>query len=440
MTVLAPSSPPAATAPARAGWRHRLLQLLLLLAACTAVAAPLVALETSRNARLTPIDELTYIDYLYKVGDGHFVIGSGELISGEARREQLCRGVSRGLVEPDPVRCAGPLPAAAGRATADIDPPTYYVVTYAAARGLQALGVADGLVTAARLAGALWAGAGLAVLVLLCRELGASKAASAAAAAVALATPGLITQWHFVTPHATNVLVGALVALLVLRWDRHRSGAWALVVAGALPPLVKAPQVVVALAMALFLLIGAVWPGTGPLRLDRRRLVGAGVVLASLFAGSLLWLLVRAHYALTDEPPFRQLDVDAFQGVFLLENVGMFLRSWSVGAAAGLTLVVVVWCYGAAVGAASAPAADPVLRRLGLSLLALGSLGALVFVLSTYVLLGQYVKIPERYGFSLVPLALAVGAVALRSRLAVGGAGLVAAASLAAVLAYSTPG
>lgn len=443
MTDVAAPAPPAATARPGPTRRHRLIHLLLLLATCTVVAAPLVALETYRNPRLTPIDEVTYIDYLYKIGQGQLVIRSGEPLRGQALRERECRGMSRELQDPDPAACDAPGPSPRGRNTADIDPPTYYVTTYAAARVVMAVGITDNLVTAARLAGAFWAGAGLAVLVLLCRELGASKPASAAAAVVALVTPGLLTQWHFVTPHATNLLVGGVVALLVLRWDRRRAGLWALVVAGLLPPLVKAPQIVVALAMALFLLVGAVWGGSGsphPRRPDRRRLIGAATLLGSLVAGSLLWLVVRAASAITDDPPFPDLDVDAFDGLFLYENVGMFLRSWSDGPAAGLTLLVVLWCYGSAVGALSRPSTDSRLRPLALSLLALGTLGALVFVLSTYVLLSQYVLIPERYGFSLVPLALAFGAVALRSRLAVGGAFLVAAASLGAVLAYSTPG
>lgn len=441
MTDVAAPAPAAATTQAGPTWRRRLLHLLLLLATCTVVAAPVVALETYRNPRLTPIDELTYIDYLYKVGQGQLVIRSGEQLRGQALREQACRGTSRDLRDPDPVACDAPGPPADGRNTADIDPPTYYVTTYAAARGLMAVGITDNLVTAARLAGAFWAGAGLAALILLCRELGASRPASAAAAAVALVTPGLLTQWHFVTPHATNLLVGGIVALLVLHWDRGRLGLWALVLAGLLPPLVKAPQIVIALAMALFLLLGAVWSGSFDVRRpDRRRLAGAAVLLGSLVAGSALWLAVRAASALTEEPPFPYLDVDAFQGLFLYENVGMFLRSWSVGPAAGLTLLVVLWCYGSAVGAVTRPVDEPRLRPLALSLLVLGTLGALVFVLSTYVLLRQYVLVPERYGFSLVPLALAFGALALRSRVAVGGAFLVAAASLGVVLTYSTPG
>jgi hypothetical protein len=433
--VSAPPPPRRASAAA-----NRIARLLLLFAVCTAAATPVIAYEVHRNPRLSPIDELAYIDYLHKVGHGHFVIGSGETISGEARHDSLCRGVSRGIRAPDPVGCAAPDPPAAGRTSTEIDAPTYYVLTYVAARGIQGLGFTDDLVQAGRLAGALWAGASLALLVLLCRDLGASRAASAAAAAACLATPGLVTPLHFVTPHATNLLVGALVTLLVLRWDRGAAGGWALVLAGILPPLVKAPQVVAPLAMATFLLVGAVWGGGGRLRFDRRRLIGSATVVASLAAGTGVWLMVRRHYAHTSEPPFPQLNVASFEPHFLLDNVAMFVRSWSGGPAAGMTLLVVLWCYGSAVGYLANSAYDETLRRLSGALLAVAVTGAVIFVVSNYILLGQYYSIPERYGFSLVPAALALGAVNLRTRTSLACAGLVVVALLALVQAYPTQG
>ena len=334
-----------------------------------------------------------------------------------------CRGVARGAVERDPDACDAPLPSPAGRNSADIDPPTYYVVTYVVARTVMATGVTDDLVTAGRLAGGLWAGAGLTALVLLCRTLGAGRGASAVAAATAAFPPGMLLQWHYVTPHACNLLVGVVVALLVLGWRRERLSSWALVVAGALPVL-----------MATFLLAHAVLPD--PDRDRRRALLGAATLLGSLAAVSVAWIAIRRHYALTDVAAHTEkLGVDSFEWAYVLNNVGIFLRTWSGGPSAGVTLLVVVWCYGSAVAALTRPAPVDV-RCLSAAVLPVAAFGAVVFVVLTYVLLGQYFRIPERYGYTLVPVALALGALPLGRRGAVIAGGVVAAALLGITLAW----
>ena len=391
----------------------------LLFAVCSSLMAPIIGLQVHRNTPLSVIDEVTYTDYLFKVGHGHFIIGNGEKLGGEALRQRACRGISIGLLAPKPSACKQPLPRPAGRNTADIDPPTYYVLTYGVARVLQRLGVTHDLVTAGRLAGAVWAGSALTTVVLLCRFLLVSRGAAVVAAAAAGLTSGLVSQWQYLTPHATDLTVGGLVTLAVLAWERGRVQSWALLLAGAVPPLVKASQVEIALAVALYLLIGAFWRPAGPARVDRRRLLGGLAVLVALALSSVTWLQIRNHYALTHAVAFPFFDVRSFQPHFVLDNVGRFLLPWSDHLAPGLAALVVVWCYGVAAHTTTAPDADPALRRLSLAVLAAGAFGAVLLVASNYVLLQQYYLIPERYGFALVPAALALGATALRSRVAV---------------------
>jgi hypothetical protein len=424
------------TVGARVADRARALaKVLLLFVLCTAAMAPIIGLQVHRNPGLTPIDELAYTDYLYKVGHGHFIIGHGESVGGDALREKACRGVARGIQNPRLQACTAALPKPAGQNTADIDPPTYYVLTFVAARVLQSFGVTHNLVTAGRLAGAAWAGSALTVIVLLCRAIGVPGPAAAVAAAAAGVTSGLVTQWQYVTPHAADLTVGGIVVLAVAVWERQRIGPWALVLAGALPPLVKASQVVIALTMAFYLLVGAVLGWEGPNRLDRRRLVGGVGVLASLAASSIVWLRIRTHYTVHTSNPFTFLDAHGFKLQYLLDNVGRFLLPWSGGVGRGLSALVVVWCYGVAAWATTDRASTPATRRLGLSALVAGALGAAVFVVSNYVLVGQYYEIPERYGFALVPLALALGATALLTRTAVVAAGVVCVLLLAALVA-----
>ena len=412
-----------------AGRRGRAVgAVLLLFVCCSLLMMPLIALQVHRNSALSPIDEVAYTDYLYKVSHGHYIIGAGEQIQGETNRELICRGLGGGLRRSNPSRCTAPLPRPSGRNTADIDPPTYYVLTYGVARGLESLGVTDNLVTAGRLGGAAWAGSALTVIVLLCRSLGASRLASTVAATVAGLVPGLVMQWHYITPHAADLTVGGLVMLAVLSWERRRVKSWALL-AGALPALVKASEVEISLAAVLYLLIGALWRPEGRSRPDRRRLLGSLAVFAALGLGSVGWLLVRDHYALTHTQAFTFFDASSFQPHFLLDNIGQFLVPWSPGPAMGLTAVVVVWCYGTAARTTTEPGADPALRRLSLAVMTAGTFGAVVLVISNYLLQHAYYPIPVRYGFALVPVALALGATAVNTR-----AALAAGAALCALL------
>jgi len=157
------------------------------------------------------------------------------------------------------------------------------------------------LVTAGRLTGVLWGGAGLSLLYLLARRRGAGRLSSSLACAVALATPGVWTSWTYVTPHASDLLVGAAVSWGVLSWYRARAPSWLLVVCGGLPVLVKVTDATIVAAMVLFLLLSAVWRGSGvetePLRAPQSLLAGAGLIIVGTGGASALWLAVRTHYS-----------------------------------------------------------------------------------------------------------------------------------------------
>src|SRR5215210_4643318 len=158
----------------RAGLRLGGLFLLLLVA-----CAPLVALSVDRNPALFVLDEFAYADYLYKIDDGHLVVRHGELSGERGLRALACRGYTPSTWnDRPPCDAAGFDPAVfpnAGINSADIHPPTYFLITYAGARALMALGVTDDLIDAGRLFGAVWMAAGLLALWCLARALGVGR-------------------------------------------------------------------------------------------------------------------------------------------------------------------------------------------------------------------------------------------------------------------------
>lgn len=409
-------------------WCARLGGALLIFATMCLVSAPVVVYQVHRYPTLSPIDEATYVDYLAKVHAHHYIIGSGELAGPYANHVVECRGVGNTLVDPtgygmkpDPAACSGaPHAPVLSRDTADIDPPTYYVLTDLGARMLLGFGVTHDLVTAARLVGIFWAGLALSLLFALARLLGAGRLPTGLICLAALGTSGLWVEWTHITPHATDMSVGAGVTLVTLLWHRKRLPAWTLLLAGALPILFKASGAVVVAALVLFAVIAALLArratdgvATGE---PRRLLTGAGLLVLGVVVASAVWLLIRQHYALTSQPPFPQYNVSSFHPAYLLDQIGTFIQPFQARVGSVLTF----WAFGSVVRYASDRTASLERRALSTATIPVLIFGAWLFVLSNYVLLHQYDSIPERYGLTVLPAVLALGAVNLRSRWAQG--------------------
>ncbi len=392
--------------------------LLLLFITCAATAG-VVIYQVQHVRVLSPVDEATYVDYLAKAHDGHFIIGRGEIYGDVAANAVACRGIGQ-VVKPRPDACnqIDPKPYRP-RNTADIDPPTYYVMTDAVARVLMGLGVTDDLVNAGRLAGILWGGAGLAALFLLCGLLGASRISGALVCGIALATTGFWTNWTHITPHATDLLVGALAAIAVIMWVRHRAPTWLLLIVGAAPVAFKASNVTVIAAIVIFLLALALWPqsrGAATPRRSRQELfVGVGLVVGSLAVATVTWLLIRHHYSLTPVNNFAEFNVDAFQPKWLVSSVGTFAQPYQ---SASLGVILVICVFGSVIYQFSDKRGGLEIRSLSFAVLVVAVFGAWLYIVSNFVLLQQYVVIPNRYGATLMPVLLALTARNIRGRVA----------------------
>src|SRR5688572_1481086 len=163
--------------------RHAGLRLAGLFLPLLFVCAPLVALSVDRNPALFVLDEFAYADYLYKIDDGHLVVRHGDVSGERGLRALACRGYTPSTWNDRPPCDAAAFDPAvfpnAGINSADIHPPTYFLITYAGARAVMALGVTDDLIDAGRLFGAVWMAAGLLALWCLVRALGAGARAAA---------------------------------------------------------------------------------------------------------------------------------------------------------------------------------------------------------------------------------------------------------------------
>ncbi len=396
-------------------WPVRVLGLFALL---LLVCIPVVTLHADRNRAFFVLDEFAYADYLHKIDAGRLIVRHGDVSEQVTLRELACRGYSPSIFNDRPP-CDSPTFAPevfpnAGINSADIHPPTYFLATYAGARVLQAVGVTDDLVHAGRLFGAVWMAAGLTALWCLIRALGAGPGAAACGLALVAAGPMLLQQWHYLTPDAANVLVGSLVILAVLAWERTGTGRAWLVAAGALAMAIKAPNIVVVLAGAGYLGVRALLRLTEETDRTPRQYVEAAVALvAGAAVASVVWLVVRAARARSVLTPMeRDEQVDILRPSQILENVARFVTPWDREPSSLYPLAVITsyLLVGSLLVALVALSRHDRRYALALATGALLLAGPLLLVAVNFVVRGSYTIIEPRYGTTLVPIQCAIAA------------------------------
>jgi len=398
---------------------------LLVIVAVTGCAAPLIGLNIHRNPGLSPYDEIPYLDYLYRVDHGQFVVGKGEHVTTYTMRVVACRGV-QGLFPPNPAVCRGRKPITGARwlNSADIDPPTYYVLTAAGANVIRALGVTSQLLTAGRLMGIVWAGLGLGLLLLFARRLRASWAAAIVVTFLVLCMPLYLRNWTFVTPHAMELIVTLSVLWVTVNWAEGGGRWWHLALVGLVPPAVKATDVL-ATGLAIVLLLFSAYRAWGAgvhrrrasLGEPSRQLIGAGILFVSTLTVSLVWLGVRSHYALMSGNEFPRFNVSHFSLSFLTNTLAVFVQPQAVlaGNQTSIAVLLQLALFGSALMALRATGRAQTFRPLAGTVLVGGIFGPWLFVVFNYVALRQFVTpLPIRYGLSVFSAAAALLAANLR--------------------------
>ena len=412
------------------------------------VAAVVVLPHMQAFSELSKIDEYQHVDYLAKTQDLEHVEG-GELVGQTAMREQACRGIDlEGAVLPpcdsdtfDP----GDFPGRGFNHTYS-DPPTYYVVTGAAAAVVGAGPGVDGLVTAGRSIGVLWLAGGLWVTFLLARRLGAGRYAAAGATMLLAGTPTVVHSTTTITTDAPLVLVGGLLCLVAVDVAEGRRRWWWLAVAAAVAMAVKSTALPAVGVAVLFLLFPS---RTGASRGRRARapdetdvpaVVPRFRAVAAVVLGALLPTVVWNAYTSATALPSAD-DIPMGQ-TFKVDSIGLtqilgslettfspvavperapFLHTMTVDAAVQilnllliLGVAAVVWFW---------PLASTAGRMGVATLIGMLATGP-CFAVLLFVSLDVSYTIPGRYGLSLLPAAAACLAL-VASRRRAGESGLV---------------
>lgn len=402
--------------------RRRVLETGLVAIGLAILSFWVVAAHVFAQPRLSPFDELVYIDYVVKVPE-QGVVRMGEPLGPVAREVYACRGVM--YFGNTAEAFCGPAPGADadypnyGVTTGDIYSPVYPAIAYLAMRIVMLAGVADP-VDAMRIGGAFWLAAAGGFLYAALRRLGAGVLAAVSANVMLLASLPALWNHSFVTTDATLLPAGAVVLWLCLRLLQDGRGLVLMPLVSALLVLMKFQNVGVLMAGAFLLLsplpgrIREEGGGDGLLRALRRP-HAAAVGLSALCAVAALgaWLAVRRLIAIRTPPghtPYEPLD-----GVDLLSEPLRFLLGpavaidpepfgpWAVLLGQLFTIVYVVGLVGGALLSQARTPASTIARAALLAAVLLGPVLMGVVLLES----GRYFALPPRYGAGFIPWALA---------------------------------
>lgn len=397
---------------ASGGRRWWVVVVLGVVALCTVLVGATVA----ERSPLGVYDEWVFLDAVDKASRAD-VAQRGEGIDQYALHISSCRGVGTSSSVGSP--CGGVLEPGAypqlGVTTADIHPPVYFVATAAGARVVQVLTPLDEPLDSARLVGAMWLAAGVLLVVVLARQLGASRGAAVLAGLTCLALPLVRSVSTHLTPDALALAVGAGVAVATVRWRQGRSWVW-MAVASSVAAAVKAPFVLaVAACVVVVVLVEPRWS----------RKVGGAVALAvPCTVVTLVWLQVRERVALGPSPAQAVvLSELSWQSVLADLDVVLGLPTDTCTSPAACALGLGVGALWGLIGLASLALGvlRPARRQLaawwlavGTAAVAAGPLAQLALQLAT----GGVFTTPPRYAVALVPItaALAMASLAQTSR------------------------
>lgn len=404
-----------------------------------------VSIQVESYTRLSPIDELSHLDYLYR---SPTLLAPGDKVEQRAMHEQACRGVdAQGF---DPIKCKASTVYDAdiyqehGFNTAATNTPIYYTATRAVAEAIKAMTPTDSLFVSGRLASGAWLALGLLLTYAAGRRAGISPAPLLVVLALIPASPAVIYASATITPDALGLAAGALVVLAALAWwarpDRRRLAL--LVLVCVLVSLIKITNIVAVAAIALYLLFDrsrdesqaegtaertAPGPAQPGVNATVQRFTAVGIGAAALLAAA-AWTLFsnsRNHADPDDVPDMTvRFTVTGFPWNGMLDSALSMVQPLSspwvaVGTPSLLwfTNTVVSLVLLAGVGAAAFfSSSTPRATLLARSVLAAAVLGSLGLVTMGYVTASMYFPLPPRYGIALVaPMAL-VTASLLRTR------------------------
>jgi hypothetical protein len=426
-----------------------------------AVPVLLVSLHVHNYKKLSPIDELQHIDYMFRSPGLHQVI-AGTQDSQPAIREEACRGIDTSFPVP---ACTSKklLPSEfqdQGYDTAYIHPPTYYDLTWAAGKVVKPLTGDKSWVTAWRLVGALWLAAGLLLTYSAGLRMGVRPVPLLGILVLLAAAPSIIQTDATVTPDAASIFIGGAVLYLACRWRGGGKWRWiSLVGIGFAAAAFKIQDAIVVMMIVIYFLLSTrdgvrtasidgsdsisgseAMPTTDPAgatqqatrvllrpvhRLETR---AAGTVVVTTAAIAGVWTVLQRVTETIDPNKLlvnRQFVVSSISlqeiastfGAFLAPLPGAFVPTstrnvWTDDMANLLSWLLVAGVVGGAIFLAS----NQSIASLARATLLTAVFGGPVFVILNFVSMSQYITLPTRYGFPLLPAMVICTADAIRTR------------------------
>jgi hypothetical protein len=424
----------------------------------------LVSLHVRAYTKLSPIDELQHIDYMFRSPGLHPVI-AGTLDSKPAMREEACRGIDAVFTLP-PCSATTLVPTEfqdQGYDTAYVHPPTYYDITWAAGEVLKGTTGAKSWVTVWRLVGALWLAAGLLLTYAAGLRMGASRLPLVGLLLLLASAPSILQTNSTVTPDAASTFIGGAVLYLACRWETGGKWRWtALVGIGFLGTAFKIQNVIVVLMISAYFLFRATTeaetaisaateppsssklsqgvsrpvpagaarhatrPSVGVLSDGRIKAVGILVITSGAIAAA--WtilqrvtetinpnnLLVSKQFVVSS---ISLQEIASTFGVFLAPLPGAFIPTstqnvWISDAVSVLSWLLIAGVVGGALFTAHSHAIAALARATLIAAL----FGGPIFVVLNFLTTSQYIPIPTRYGFTLLPAMVVCAADAFRAR------------------------
>jgi hypothetical protein len=404
-----------------------LRRLLAISFAFLLISVGVVGMAVHRAPQLSPLDEATHADYAYEIWQGH-VPASGSTIAPEILKQWSCHGTYDGSPSPVPPCDSGGGAAASypgnGQNYNFSHPPMYYAITGVIA-GLADAALPGGshFITLARMVGSLWLFAGMLVLYVALRRLGARWQLSAAGAILLPLCPQVLEASRAVTNDAAAGLSGALAVLMLARILFRRKLGW--IIPALVTGFCAATKVLNALPMlslAGVLVVVAIVAWRDERRDEARKL--ALIVLGVLAATVVVyggWRLFQSGRGLpgwkspiaglSDRPvvgaPIGELFGTLFTGLQLLN--GYYLAPQLRSTWFDIWVRVLAFLVAAApvILLAITKKRDVERWLAGAALIGMISYPILV-ELQVYTSSGSYFPyVPTRYGMSMIPLLLA---------------------------------
>lgn len=403
-----------------------LIPLLLILVALT-----MVSLHVRMYTKVGPIDELQHIDYLYKSPS---IVAPGDRVGQDAMREEACRGLDYPFRLPACSRTSNYNPNVfqeQGYNTAYINTPLYYSITHLFGSAIQRATGIESLVTAARLVGGLWLGAGLVIAYFAGLRLGAARLPLASVLVITACIPAVVYPSSIVTPDAGTFAIGAAALWSVLWWEERPQQRWPILVIITIFALcIKMTNIVVLVGLGVYVMFRMFGSLSSrepvpPRHSVRTWLTGGAFLACTAAVVALVWLVALNTMGDASQLPMSRRYKATSLGVTpLVANLGNWIMPLST-----------VWVK------EDNPALEAALQRFGPLLLSAGLIAAALFgvtasrarsiawswlltaltggsafVVAGYVYQSMYGPVPARYGYALVPAMAALTSMGIRTR------------------------